>query len=59
MSTRKLGRPSGKVKTAKIEITIEPEIKERFMEMLHTQNKQASVVLREWIINSLELSNRK
>ena len=28
------GRPAGRVKTAKIEITIEPEIKDEFMEIL-------------------------
>ena len=28
------GRPTGRVKTAKIEVTIEPEIKDAFMEKL-------------------------
>lgn len=56
---KKIGRPSGKIKTAKIEITIEPEIKEKFMEKVHSNNKQASVVLRKWIMDYLESSDRK
>ena len=34
------GRPAGRVKTAKIEITIEPEIKVEFMEILRTEGKK-------------------
>ncbi|WP_078433846.1 hypothetical protein [Metabacillus halosaccharovorans] len=51
MSSNLVGRPRGKKKTAKIEITIEPEIKEAFMKSLHENNQYASIVLREWIID--------
>ena len=51
MSTNLVGRPKGKKKTAKIEITIEPSIKEAFMKSLHENNQYASVVLREWIVD--------
>ena len=43
------GRPPGKVKTAKIEIVIEPEIKEEFMEILRNEGKKASVEIGLWI----------
>ncbi|CAM5218265.1 hypothetical protein UACE39S_00996 [Ureibacillus acetophenoni] len=48
---KKRGRPSGKVKTSKIEIIIEPEIKEQFMEIVHNNNEYCSVLIREWIID--------
>ena len=43
------GRPAGRVKTAKIEITIEPEIKDEFMEILRTEGKKASSEICIWI----------
>lgn len=43
------GRPPGRRKTAKIEITIEPAIKEEFMKMLHNEGKTASVEIGAWI----------
>lgn len=43
------GRPAGRVKTAKIEITIEPEIKEEFMEILKRDGKKASYEIGVWI----------
>lgn len=48
---KKRGRPCGKVKTSKIEITIEPELKEQFMEIIHSQNKYASIIMRSWIVD--------
>ena len=43
------GRPAGRRKTAKIEISIEPVIKEEFMELLHHDGKTASVEIGQWI----------
>lgn len=50
MNTKKCyGRPPGRKKTAKIEISIEPEIKEEFMMLLHQEGKSASVEICGWI----------
>ena len=43
------GRPAGRKKTAKIEISIEPEVKKEFMQLLHTEGKTASVEIGGWI----------
>lgn len=43
------GRPAGRVKTAKIEISIEPEVKEEFMSLLRSEGKTASVEIGQWI----------
>ncbi len=43
------GRPPGKIKTAKIEIAIEPEIKEEFMKLLKEEGKKASIEINMWI----------
>lgn len=43
------GRPAGRVKTAKIEISIEPEVKEEFMALLRSEGKTASVEIGQWI----------
>ena len=37
------GRPAGRRKTAKIEISIEPSVKEEFMNLMRVQGKMASV----------------
>ena len=47
--TKGCGRPSGRVKTAKIEVAIEPEIKDAFMEKLRTEGKKASAEIGIWI----------
>lgn len=49
MDEKIYGRPSGRVKTAKIEIAIEPEIKEEFMELLRQEGKRASSEIGVWI----------
>jgi len=53
MSSTKLksagGRPAGRKKTAKIEITIEPEVKEEFMTLVHSEGRSASVEIGNWI----------
>lgn len=46
---RNCGRPAGRRKTAKIEVSIEPEIKDKFMTLLHKEGKTASVELCSWI----------
>lgn len=43
------GRPAGRKKTSKIEVTIEPEVKEIFMRLLHEDGKTASVEIGRWI----------
>lgn len=55
--TRPCGRPSGRVKTAKIEIAIEPEIKQAFMEALRVEGKKASVEIGSWIREYIKNAN--
>lgn len=43
------GRPAGRRKTAKIEISIEPIVKDQFMKILHDEGKTASVEIGLWI----------
>ncbi len=53
----KCGRPSGRVKTAKIEIAIKPSVKAEFMTLLKARGKTASVQIGEWIIDYIQSSN--
>ncbi len=41
--TKSYGRPAGRIKTSKIEVAIEPEIKDEFMKLLQEEGKKASV----------------
>ena len=43
------GRPAGRRKTAKIEITFEPAVKDEFMTLLRDEGKTASVEIGLWI----------
>lgn len=43
------GRPAGRRKTAKIEILIEPAVKDEFMTLLRNEGKTASVEIGLWI----------
>ena len=43
------GRPRGRKKVSKIEVSIEPEIKEEFMELLKQEGKTASGQICTWI----------
>lgn len=43
------GRPAGRKKTAKIEVVIEPAIKEEFMRIIASEGKTASVEIGLWI----------
>lgn len=52
------GRPAGRRKTAKIEISIEPAVKDEFMALLHNEGKTASVEIGLWIREYIK-SNRR
>ncbi|MCK1200977.1 hypothetical protein MXZ33_09615 [Streptococcus uberis] len=54
MSINKIGRPRGRKKTAKIEVLVEPEIKEAFMEKLSSEGKTASNEICSWIRNYIK-----
>ena len=49
LGINKGGRPAGRIKTAKIEIALEPSVKEDFMTLLHSEGRSASVQIGEWI----------
>jgi len=49
MNKQTCGRPAGRRKTSKIEVSLEPEIKEIFMKILHDEGKTASVEIGQWI----------
>ncbi len=59
MGTNKCGRPAGRIKTAKIEISLEPTVKEEFMALLHSEGKTASVQVGEWIKGYIAASKEK
>ncbi len=44
-----VGRPPGRVKTSKIEVSLEPGVKEEFMALIHKNGGNASVVIGQWI----------
>ena len=48
------GRPAGRIKTAKIEVAIEPDIKEAFMKKLGAEGKKASTEIGLWIRDYLK-----
>lgn len=53
------GRPSGRTKTAKIEVTIEPDIKDAFMQKLASEGKKASTEIGSWIRDYLKNDEEK
>ena len=56
------GRPAGRRKTAKIEISIEPSVKGEFMNLMRVQGKTASVEIGLWIreyLSVIKKLNRK
>ena len=55
--SRPCGRPSGRMKTAKIEIAIEPDIKQAFMDALRVEGKKASVEIGAWIREYIKHAN--
>lgn len=48
-SSSHCGRPVGRRKTAKIEVVLEPAIKEEFMKIIANEGKSASVEIGSWI----------
>lgn len=48
------GRPAGRTKTAKIEVSLEPDIKEKFMKQMRKEGKTASVEIGSWIRKYIE-----
>ena len=62
MNTKRVvGRPAGRVKTAKIEISIDPRVKAEFMKKVHNDGGTASVVIGMWIhdyINNSHLERK-
>lgn len=53
------GRPAGRIKTAKIEISIEPAVKNEFMTLLRNEGKTASVEIGLWIREYIKNSKLK
>lgn len=53
------GRPAGRRKTAKIEISIEPAVKDEFMALLHNEGKAASVEIGLWIRDYIKSNKLK
>ncbi|MBM7701087.1 antitoxin [Kurthia huakuii] len=54
MKERRPGRPAGRKKTSKLEVVLEPEIKQEFMDLLKKENKYCSIVIREWIVEYIK-----
>lgn len=48
------GRPPGRKKTSKIEVSIEPDVKAEFMELLYKDGRTASVEIGHWIRNYIK-----
>lgn len=53
------GRPAGRRKTAKIEISIEPSVKDEFMKLLRSEGKSASVEIGLWIRDYIKINGLK
>lgn len=53
------GRPAGRKKTAKIEVSIEPEVKQMFMDLLYQEGKTASVEIGRWIREYIKKSSEE
>ena len=58
-TTQRYGRPAGRKKTAKIEVMLEPEIKEEFMRLIADEGKTASVEICSWIRSYIRISHTK
>lgn len=59
LGINKGGRPAGRIKTAKIEIALEPSVKEDFMTLLHSEGKTASVQIGEWVKEYIAASKKQ
>lgn len=49
MDKKNVGRPAGRKKTSKIEVALEPSVKEEFMSLIHENGGNASVMIGQWI----------
>ncbi|MBE6422832.1 hypothetical protein [Succinivibrio dextrinosolvens] len=58
-SEKACGRPIGRKKTAKIEIAIEPDVKNEFMQLLSDEGKNASAELCQWIRNYIKTNRER
>jgi hypothetical protein len=56
---RNCGRPAGRRKTAKIEIAIEPEVKDEFMNICYEEGVTASTKIYQYIRELIKLYNKK
>lgn len=56
---KKVGRPLGRRKTSKIEICLEPEVKNQFMTYLKDEGKSASIEVGFWINEYIKERNSK
>lgn len=53
------GRPAGRRKTAKIEIAIEPEVKDEFMSICYEEGLTASTQIYQYIREFIKSYNKK
>ena len=51
------GRPAGRKKTAKIEVLIEPDVKEEFMRIISAEGTTASAEIGRWIRQYIKDAN--
>ncbi len=56
---RNCGRPGGRRKPAKIEIAIEPEVKDEFMNICYEEGVTASTKIYQYIRELIKLYNKK
>ena len=56
---RNCGRPAGRRKTAKIEIAIEPEVKDEFMNICYEEGVTASTKIYQYIRELIKLYNKQ
>lgn len=56
---RNCGRPAGRRKTAKIEIALEPEVKDEFMTICYEEGRTASTQLYQYIREYIKLYKKE
>lgn len=57
--SKNCGRPAGRRKTAKIEIAIEPEVKEEFMAICYEEGKTASTQIYQYIREYIKMNKEE
>jgi hypothetical protein len=53
------GRPAGRRKTAKIEIAIEPDVKDEFMAICYEEGRNASTQLYQYIRDYIKMHRQE